>query len=79
MDPAGPQFPFVANWWRILRSGKLKMATSIPLLSYGDGSIRIYSRCTGLVGKLMGGNSSVFEVNLRGVFSSGIMQVSTLP
>lgn len=78
-DPAGPQFPFVANWWSAIRSGKLKMATSIPLLAYGDGSVRIYSRRGGLVGKLIGGNSTGFEVNLRGVFANATMQVSVLP
>lgn len=78
-DPAGPQFPFVANWWSALRAGKLKMATSIPLLAYGDGSVRIYSRRGGLVGRLIGGNSTGFEVNLRGVFANATMQVSVVP
>ena len=52
-DPVGPQFPFVANWWYGLRTGRLKMATPIPSLSYGGGSVRVYSRRESLVGGLI--------------------------
>lgn len=74
--PPGPAFPFVANWWFRTRSGRLEMSTSIPLLSYGSGSVQVYTRRNSLLGGLIGGNTSLFGVNLRGVFAKAVMSVT---
>lgn len=76
--PAGtPQFPFVANWWTNVRNGRLKMSTAIPQLSYGDGSVRVFTRRQSVLGTVLNANSVAFGTNLRGVFASGVLTVST--
>jgi hypothetical protein len=75
--PPGASFPFVANWWYNGRQGRIKMATSIPVLSYGGGNVKVYTRRQSLLGGLIGGNTSTFGTNLRGVFANGTLRVTT--
>jgi hypothetical protein len=53
-DPVGPQFPFVANWWYGVPTGRLKMATFHSIAVLRRGSVRVYSRRDSLVGRLIG-------------------------
>ncbi len=73
--PGTPQFPFVANWWTNVRNGRVKMSTSIPLLSYGDGLVRVFTRRQSTLGGLLDANSASFGTNLRGVFASATLTV----
>jgi len=76
--PPTPNFPFTANWWFKLHQGQIKMSTSIPLLNYGSGSVTVYTRRQSLLGGLIGGNTSTFGTNLRGVFADGTLSVKKL-
>jgi hypothetical protein len=77
--PQGSDFPFVANWWFSGPRGQMKMATSIPLLGYGSGSIQAFTRRDSLLGSLLAGNVASFGVNLRGVFDSAELEATVTP
>lgn len=70
--------PVVANWWFNGSRGVLKMATSIPSISYGAASFTLHTSKLSLVGSLIGGNTDASFVffNARGVFGSGNLAVS---
>lgn len=74
--PPTPNFPFTANWWFQTRQGRLKMATAIPMLNYGSGNARVYTRRQSQLGELIGGNSGAFGTNLRGVFANAVLTVT---
>jgi hypothetical protein len=59
-------------------SGGEIFAEVSPLLSRG-GTVRLYTRRDSLLGRLIGGNTISFFLNLRGVFATGSMPVAVLP
>jgi hypothetical protein len=77
-EPPPGGFPFLANWWYESRRGRMKMATNIPVISFGQSAVTVYSRRNSPLGKLILGNSfSAFGVfNVRGRFATGRMDVT---
>ena len=72
---------FLANWWGTGGRRTVKMATTIPAISFDFGSVVSYtgSRLS-VVGPLLGGNRlQSFPVSFRGAFASGTMVVTTAP
>ncbi|HEY1340488.1 MAG TPA: hypothetical protein VGF59_23410 [Bryobacteraceae bacterium] len=73
-DPPPPGgAPVTANWWYNSLRGTLKMATTIPSISYGAASFALHTSRSSTLGKLIGGNTdSAFVLfNARGVFATG--------
>jgi hypothetical protein len=65
--------PVVANWWAQTRHGTLKMATSIPAISYGfPTNTVLHTSKTSLLGQIIGGNTdaSFPFFNGRGAFAT---------
>ena len=78
-NPApGSEFPFLANWWYAGKHGAIKMSTDIPLIGFGNASVRVYTRRSSVLGQLFGANeiSGFTLLNVRGRFASGVMTVS---
>ena len=65
--------PVVANWWFNAGRGVLKMATSIPSISYGAASFSLHTSKFSVLGGLIGGNTdtSIVFFNARGAFAGG--------
>lgn len=76
--PPADGAPVVANWWFNGGRGVIKMATSIPSISYGAASFALHTSKNGLLGGLIGGNTDASFVlfNARGAFSTGNMAVT---
>jgi len=70
--------PVVANWWFNGSRGVVKMATSIPSISYGAAAFSLHTSRNSLLGRLIGGNTDASFVffNARGAFASGALAVS---
>lgn len=77
-EPPPGGFPFLANWWYESNKGRMKMATNIPLISFGQSAVTVFSRSNAPLGKLILGNSfSAFNIfNVRGRFATGRMDVT---
>ena len=78
-DPVAPIFPFIANWWYQSKTGRLKMSTDIPSISFGASQLVLHTSKTSPLGNLIGGNTkSDFPFyNVRGQFASGVMTSTT--
>ena len=65
--------PVVANWWFNGGRGVLKMATSIPSISYGAANFSLHTSKFSILGGLIGGNTDASFVffNARGAFGGG--------
>src|SRR5207248_7213636 len=65
--------PVVANWWFSGSRRAVRMATSIPSISYGAASFSLHTSRSSLLGQLIGGNTDAAFVffNARGVFAAG--------
>ncbi|HJZ97513.1 MAG TPA: hypothetical protein VKE70_13480 [Candidatus Solibacter sp.] len=70
--------PVVANWWSSGSRGVVKMATSIPSISYGAAGFSLHTSKNGLLGGLIGGNTDAAFVffNARGVFATALLTVT---
>jgi hypothetical protein len=77
-EPPVGGFPFLANWWYESNRGRMKMATNIPTINFGQSAVTVYSRKESPLGRLINGNSfSNFAVfNVRGRFATGRMDVT---
>jgi hypothetical protein len=75
--PAGGA-PVVANWWLNGFRGVIKMATSIPSISYGAAAFSLHTSKSSLLGGLIGGNTDASFVffNARGAFTAGSLAVT---
>jgi hypothetical protein len=71
--------PVVANWWFSGSRRVVKMATSIPSISYGAASFSLHTSRFSTLGQLIGGNTDANFVlfNARGVFGAGTLTVTT--
>jgi hypothetical protein len=71
--------PVVANWWFSRSRGVVKIATSIPSISYGAASFSLHTSRSSLLGQLIGGNTAAAFVffNARGLFATGALMVAT--
>jgi hypothetical protein len=69
--PAPSGTPTVANWWFDGSRGVVKVATSIPSISYGTANFSLHTSKSSLLGSLIGGNTygAFVFFNARGVFS----------
>lgn len=78
-NPMPPAFPFLANWWYQSKTGRLKMSTDIPSISFGPAQLTVNTSKTSPLGNLIGGNTkSDFPFyNVRGQFVSGVMTSTT--
>jgi len=76
--PAPGGTPTVANWWFNSSRAVVKVATSIPSISYGPASFSLHTSKASLLGSLIGGNTygTFVFFNPRGVFSSGGLTVT---
>jgi hypothetical protein len=80
VDPVpGSFFPFLANWWYESRKGRMKMATAIPSIGFGNSSVVLFSRLDSPLGFLTGTNKfgPFTGFNIRGIFATGRMVVTT--
>jgi hypothetical protein len=70
--------PTVANWWFNGSRGVVKVATSIPSISYGPASFLLHTSKSGLLGSLIGGNTygAFVFFNARGAFSAAGLTVT---
>ena len=78
-NPPSGGDPVTANWWAQTRRGTLKMATSIPAISYGfPTSTVLHTSRASLLGGIIGGNTdaSFPFFNARGKFTSGTFSVA---
>ena len=78
-DPPPPGgAPVVANWWFNGFRGTIKMATSIPSISYGAATFSLHTSKNSILGNLIGGNTDANFVlfNARGAFTTGTLAVT---
>jgi hypothetical protein len=70
--------PVVANWWFNVGHSVLKMATSIPSISYGPANLVLHTSRLSVLGALIGGNTDASFVLFsgRGVFDAGSLTVT---
>lgn len=76
--PPSTGAPVVANWWFNSSRSVIKMATSIPSISYGTASFSLHTSKMSPVGQLIGGNTDATFVlfNARGLFNTGTLAVT---
>ena len=77
--PLGGPAPVTANWWFQTKRGTLKMATVIPSIQYVIAGFTLHTSKVSPLGQIIGGNtdSSFPFFNARGLFSTGVMSVSS--
>jgi hypothetical protein len=70
--------PVIANWWFNNSRRVVKMATSIPSISYGAASFSLHTSLTSPLGQLIGGNTDGAFVffNAHGGFTTGTLTVT---
>lgn len=77
-EPPPGGSPVTANWWFQTRRNVLKMATSIPAISYASATLALRTSRLSPLGQIIGGNTDTnfafFQA--RGAFLSGVMTVS---
>jgi hypothetical protein len=78
-NPSGPNFPFLANWWYLSKVGTLKMSTNIPSIAFGAAGFTLNTSSSSPLGILIGGfmDPNFPFYNVRGMFASGLMTVTT--
>jgi len=76
--PPSGDAPVVANWWFRASHATVKMATSIPSISYGAASFSLHTSKNSVLGALIGGNTDASFVffNARGAFATGVLTVT---
>jgi len=77
-DPSGAGSDFKANWWFATPREIVKQASDFPDIAFGTSNISLHTTRTGMLGKLIGGNtdSDFHFLPVRGVYASAHMQVT---
>ena len=63
--PPNSQQSFLANWWFTGPGGRVKQSTLFPAISFGTAAVSLYTSNASLLGKLIGGNTSVASILRR--------------
>jgi hypothetical protein len=76
-QPAGS---FVANWWREVSGGRLKMSTNVPVINIGAADLILTTNPHAPLGQLIGGSSTGFPIIQQfNTFPGAQMQVTVAP